>query len=359
MMNKKFLYYLLFFLLFGCASNKDTRFELNKQEGLLEKFDIKDEEFKKFQEVSEVTEVDLSNDVIKVVDAPEKKEVKKTKVIKKEEKVVVKKIEKKSIESSKKDGDQYPADYPEELKTLDKKSRLIWEKFIPRVFPGEEALFSVKYLGITAGHLKLITNSIKKINDQFAYHFTAQLKTASFYSYIYTLEDSVETFVNKDFFRPVKFTLIQRESAQSVDDLQLFDYKTFKTFHWYRKEKKGVKKDEKKSEFIPRYAQDSFSVLHFLRGLPFQVGSTFNFPVITRAKYWILKVQVEKIETIRVNERLYSAFKINAETHYPGVLKKSGDISFWFSNDERRIPLKFSAKIKIGSVEGELVNYKD
>ncbi|WP_081653298.1 DUF3108 domain-containing protein [Bacteriovorax sp. DB6_IX] len=52
------------------------------------------------------------------------------------------------------------------------------------------------------------------------------------------------------------------------------------------------------------------------------------------------------------------AHKIKAETKYPGVLKKSGDIIFWLSADERRVPLKLEAKIKIGSVKASIIDYK-
>ena len=51
------------------------------------------------------------------------------------------------------------------------------------------------------------------------------------------------------------------------------------------------------------------------------------------------------------------AIKVKAETHYPGVLKKKGDIVFWFSNDENRALLKFEAKVKIGAVTGEIKEF--
>ena len=52
------------------------------------------------------------------------------------------------------------------------------------------------------------------------------------------------------------------------------------------------------------------------------------------------------------------AIRIKAETSFPGVLKKRGDIIFWYSNDQTKRVLKFEAKVKIGSIEGLLVGYK-
>ena len=87
-------------------------------------------------------------------------------------------------------------------------------------------------------------------------------------------------------------------------------------------------------------------------------GSKYDFPVLTRGKAWLLKVEVMGEETISVNSKDVKAYKLQAETHFPGVLQKSGDINFWYATDESRRLLKFQAKVKIGSIFGELVEYK-
>ena len=73
---------------------------------------------------------------------------------------------------------------------------------------------------------------------------------------------------------------------------------------------------------------------------------------------WLLKIEVMGEEVISINGSDINAFKLKAETHFPGVLQKSGDINFWYSADETRKLVKFQAKIKIGSIYGELVEYK-
>jgi hypothetical protein len=110
-------------------------------------------------------------------------------------------------------------------------------------------------------------------------------------------------------------------------------------------------------KYIPGLFQDSYSSLYFVRGLPLSIGDQYEFPVVTRGKVWLLTLKVEKKEKIDVNGKEVEAFRINAETRFPGVLKKKGDIIFWYSTDSLRRLLKFNAKIKLGSVEGELVEF--
>ena len=136
-----------------------------------------------------------------------------------------------------------------------------------------------------------------------------------------------------------------------------FDHDKRKTFFWYNRLKKKKRKKVKKNAFIPQFFQDSFSALFFVRGLPLKKGQVYKFPVITRTKLWELKAEVVGTENIKVKKKTVNAIKLKVETKFPGVLKKKGDINFWYSNDKQRRLLKFNANVKIGNVVGELADY--
>ena len=142
-----------------------------------------------------------------------------------------------------------------------------------------------------------------------------------------------------------------------MDDLQLFDHEKHKTFFWYKRLKKGKTKTRHVEAFIPKHFQDSFSSLFFVRGLPLKTGDVYQFPIMTRAKTWLIKMKVAKKEHITIMGKKILAIRVNAETHFPGVLKKKGDIIFWYSADLERRLLKFQANVKIGAIKGELVDY--
>jgi hypothetical protein len=217
---------------------------------------------------------------------------------------------------------------------------------------------AISYLGVTAGYITVASKDVVKISDKMAFHYYARFKSQDIYSYFYWLDDTLETFIDKLTFLPIKYALVQREKKQNVDDLQLFDFKKLKTYHWYKRVKEGNNKNEKIENYIPRYAQDSFSALQFVRGLPLHKGDRYDFPAVTRGQPWLLKVEVMGEETISVNDQDVKAYRLKAETHFPGVLQKSGDINFWYAADEGRRLLKFQAKVKIGSIYGELVEYR-
>jgi hypothetical protein len=251
-----------------------------------------------------------------------------------------------------------PANYPEEYKAYDAKSKDAWAKFNPVFYQGEQSIMAVTYLGVTAGYITIMSKEVVSLNGKQAFHYYARFKSSDSYRYFYWLDDKLDTYVEKETFLPMKYSLVQREKKQNVDDLQLFDFKKMMTYNWYKRVKEGSNKDEKGEAMIPSLAQDSFSALQFVRGLPLIKGDKYELPVITRGKFWILKVEVMGEESTTVNGKDTQAIKIKAETNFPGVLKKSGDINFWYGTDPERRLLKFQAKIKLGSLYGEVVEYK-
>jgi hypothetical protein len=373
---------LLLLLGVGCASKEDRIFSNKRNEDLVKSFDLS--KFKKFrEEPSEVTQKieKINKKLPKKLKKKKvsKKVIKKKKVIppsikKTEEKAIFLKgvpplVDKEAIRPPKpaqqkvglkvasKGKDGYPIVYPPKLKDYDRSSRIIWKQFRAPFSPGESFVMSLSYFGITAAYIKISTLPEVEIAGNKAYHFRAKLKSADFYKSIYSLDDTIESFIGKDAFQPIKYTLVQRESGQNVDDLQLFDLENLRTYHWYKRVKKGINRDLEKDAFIPRYFQDSFSALFFVRGLPLNLGDKFEFPIVTRGKIWILKVHVAELDEVDFDGEDIPALKLVAETHFPGVLKKKGDITFWYSNDKLRRLLRFEAKVKVGTLKGEMLEY--
>ncbi len=355
---------LVIFVLTSCASNfEEEKATLLKQENkdLVSSFEVENVDANKFKEIEATTPVNVIEKV-EVKTKPDKKKKEKVTLgstlklgskkeeVKKEVPVLVEKTDSKEI--------KYPENYPDLFKQYDLKSKGIWSQFKPIFYKGEQTIMGISYLGVTAGYITILSKGVVKLGDRLAYDFYARFKSRDSYRYFYWLDDYLESFVDKETFLPIKYSLIQREKKQNVDDLQLFDTKKLQNYTWYKRVKEGSNRDEKKTVFIPYYLQDSFSALQFVRGLPLKKGDLYEFPVATRANSWILKLEVLGEESINVLDKEIKAIKIKAETHFPGVLQKSGDIIFWYSADEMKRLLKFQAKVKIGSIQGEIVEYK-
>lgn len=342
--------------------NEELMKDFKVNEKVLKKFEVKELSSDEVSEESEksVSRVDLeNNEKIKTVPKEESKKVVR-KLVPKKPVTSNKRIEQTKIASEKivKTSRQYPKDYPAEFKKQDKISEKFWDEYKPFLFENEKMVLDIKYLGISTGTIVIETKPSTLLGSEPVYHLQTRVKTSRYYSYLYEIDDLCDSYVSKKSFIPLKFSLIQRESAQNIDDLQLFDQSNYTTYSFYKRETKEKTKKSKKSKTIPYFYQDPFSVLYFVRGLPMTVGAKYEIPIVNQGKIEHLKVTVIGTESLSTKIGDVETYKVDLETKYKGDTIKGGHMTFWFTADERRIFVKFDAKIKIGNVEGVISEYK-
>jgi hypothetical protein len=213
----------------------------------------------------------------------------------------------------------------------------------------------VDYLGMTVGKVVLSYRGLKSMSSKPVHHFQAFFKTAPFYSAIYELDDHLDTYVDQEKFVGLRYNLVQRESKQDVDEVQLYDREKLTTTAYQKQVRDGKTKNKKWAGFIPRYSIDGLSVLWLIRGLPLKTGDEYILPVVNKAKILIMEVKVEAREKIKTQLGELMSVRVKAHTAYTGKTLKSGDMIFWLSDDDNRTLLRANAKIKIGSVSAEAV----
>lgn len=253
-----------------------------------------------------------------------------------------------------------PTDYPAEMQTVNSNAEKVWKNYKSNHFVDEKVFLDIHYLGMTVGKIMVTNRGKKLINGKEVWHFHSRFKSAPFYSNIYEVDDTVDTYVTTDQFLSTRYSLIQRESKQDVDDLQLHDRDQMKTF-WFYKQKKSDNtiKNKEKNAHIPYFSIDPFSVLFFFQGLPLKNGDIYHIPIINKAKILILKSEVEGREEIDTElADNVKAIRVHATTRYTGETLKDGDLYFWFSDDKYHKLLKAQAKIKIGSVTADIAEEK-
>lgn len=334
-------YLLLIVFLAACASSED-RSEPIEGETLLNSFELPDEEKNKFsfEEIKPAPEPTPMPSVDKK-SVEEKITVKQKPVLAATPKPIAKR--------------KWPEDYPTEFKKLEAPAQTTWKLFRPLIRVGESLKFDVSYLGIKAGTIVFRVLENGKRAGDLVHHFKATLSSAQYYSYIYRLDDYVESFVLADTFMPLKYTLIQRESGQSVDDLQLFDHENYQSKQWFKRIKDGQTKRDDKITYVPPLFLDPVSLLSFFRGLPLENGDEYFIPVVVRSKLWKITAKVEKLETISVMDKDILAAKIVVVAKPTEAGKKDTVLNLWYAAAPSRELLRFNAELKFGTVLGELV----
>lgn len=372
---KNFLY-LILFLIISCAG-KNVLEDPGTEVDIEKVFKLKKGKIKQFSIVKKDKQKKEDSDDAPNESANHKEKTLKPSIKSKEEKKVIQKeIEKKVIKekpeekklSKKEEVVQKPQeefivpwkrdDYPEAFKKYNKRYEKFWESQNKKYYSGEKFTFDISWTIFRAGTATIEIVDDLEVAGKDAFMLKAKMESAEYFENIYKLNNTLTTYISKENFFPIKYEMRQRESGQNVDDVQLFDEKELKTYFYYKRLKEGKVKEKSEEKYIPRFFTDSFSALFFVRGLPLKVGYKFGFPMVTRTKVWLLKAEVVGTEKIEILGQDVETFKVKAVTQFPGVLKKRGDIVFWFSKDSLKRLLKFEAKVKIGSVKGELIDYR-
>ncbi|MCC6276553.1 MAG: DUF3108 domain-containing protein [Oligoflexia bacterium] len=218
---------------------------------------------------------------------------------------------------------------------------------------GEKVTMVVSYFGVAAGEVTLEVRPFVEVNGRKAYHFHSDVKTSSLFNAFYKVDDQVDGYMDFEQLVPVSFTLSVNESKQLREVRQFFDWKTRKADFWERKVTKEDGTEEKKKgwDLIP-FSQDVYSAVHYIRFFQLRDGKTYSYPVSDDFKAWEVKATVIRRETIKTELGPMKAILIQPQVAREGVFKPMGEVNFWYSDDERKFPLRFEAKIKIGKLVG-------
>jgi hypothetical protein len=114
-----------------------------------------------------------------------------------------------------------------------------------------------------------------------------------------------------------------------------------------------VKKDEIKGD-IPDCVHDPLSALYMFRQLPLRDQFNHTFLLANDDKIREVRSTVEKQEMIETPSGKSPAWKITTSALMGGLFKEGGQFHIWLTADEKKLPLQFEVKVRLGRVFGKL-----
>jgi hypothetical protein len=103
----------------------------------------------------------------------------------------------------------------------------------------------------------------------------------------------------------------------------------------------------------PAAAQDPLGAIYILRALPLKAGMTASIPIpiIDSGKAYTMRVKVGSVEAVKSGLGTLPALKLSMTITDAAGKAEGGGFSLWLSDDARRLPLKLSAGLSVGSVQ--------
>lgn len=333
-MTKKIIVLIIFFSFISCAGSSFSIKKEKKEEKLTKKTN-KEETIKKIKN-NELPEISISIEY-KKEDRKDLKEIKKNEQELINDSVTFRKIPEINLSEKK-------------ISSLGKRKQK-YPYFDKVIKPGEYLEFSIQYLGIKGGTGILTVKDIVDLNGKKAFHIVSKALSAKAISWIFKVEDKIESYLAVDKLHSLKIKKRIREGS----------YKRNDDITFLQKEQKVEKiTNNKKKEYFKTkpHVFDILSAFYMFRCMDLKVGGVFTIPVYDVEKSYDLKIKVISKETVEVPVGKFKAYKIKPILESMGLFKHKGDIFIWISADEKRIPLILKSSIKIGSVYGVLEKYE-
>jgi hypothetical protein len=214
---------------------------------------------------------------------------------------------------------------------------------------GEQLTYEISWLNITAGTAVMAVSDAGMDGGRSRAKLITTAQSSPAITKFFPVDNRVESIVDSATLLPEHLFFKRREGKKKED----IEY----TFHQNDGKVTMVKGGATETLEMPPGTQDVISCLYFARSeLSFQPGASLTMNVFHDKKNRKLDVQVEEIETVSGPWGEVEAARVLVVMPFQGLFLNQGNIRVWFTNDERRIPVRMKAKVIIGSIVADLVN---
>lgn len=213
---------------------------------------------------------------------------------------------------------------------------------------GERLVFDVGYSFITAGEAVM---SIPKMDTAFGrecYQVLFTVHSTPSFSWIYKVEDRYETILDKEGIFPWRFSQRIREGKFRRDYDAVLD------------QINNVAITEKGRFSIPPYIHDVVSAFYFVRTMDFSASRPGERTILhnfTKDTSYTLAVKFLGRQQIKVDAGTFRCVIVEPLIQEGGLFKSEGRVIIWLTDDERKIPVKVSTQVVVGSIDAELREY--
>ncbi len=214
---------------------------------------------------------------------------------------------------------------------------------------GEQLTYEISWLYITAGTAVMAVSDAGKDGDRPLAKLITTAQSRPAITKFFPVDNWIESIVDPATLLPEHLTFKRREGKKKEDFEYTFNQKEGKVI--------VVKGGTTETLEIPPGTQDVISCLYFARStLSFQPGSSLTMNVYHDKKNRAIEARVEEIETVSGPWGEVETARVLVVMPFQGLFLNQGNIRVWFTNDDRRIPVRMKAKVIIGSIVADLVS---
>jgi hypothetical protein len=213
---------------------------------------------------------------------------------------------------------------------------------------GERLVYDIGYSFITAGEAVFNIPSLKKYKGRDCYDIVFTVNSTPTFSIFYKVEDSYESLIDADGLFPWRYEQHTREGKYSADIQAQFDPVDC------------TAKTGDKVYKTPQYVYEAVSAFYYVRAMDLshkKIGEKIYLENFYKDTTYSLIVKFLGRERVKVRAGKFDCIMVEPVMKEGGLFKNEGKIIIWLTNDDRKLPVKVSTKVIVGSIDAELREY--
>ena len=203
---------------------------------------------------------------------------------------------------------------------------------------GETLFYDVSYNLFIAGQAKLQVAGIDSVEGSPAYHIIFTVKSNPLLDRLYKIRDRIDTWLDPKELFTLKYKKKIREQYWRKEFSAAANYDD------------SVVVTSDTTLVLNGPLRDPYSLFYYLRTIPLSAGDEIPITTFDDNHFTDLKLMVQHKDKIHVPAGQFDCVVVEPVKEKGSKFKSKGDMTLWFSDDERKIPVKIKLKAKFGSM---------
>lgn len=218
---------------------------------------------------------------------------------------------------------------------------------------GEFLKYKFAYGIMNAGEATLEVKKVKKkIQNRDILHIIGRGYSISAFDWFFKVRDKYETYLDEEGIFPWLFVRRIEEGG----------YKKEQDYKFFQNEEKVEHVQKKEEHKVPHGVQDMISSFYYARTIDYSKAKkddVFEFESFVDGELYPIKIKFAGIKTIKIDAGKFECMVFHPVVQEGRVFKNDDDLTVYITNDENKIPILARAKVLVGSIRMELIDYKN
>jgi hypothetical protein len=210
---------------------------------------------------------------------------------------------------------------------------------------GEKLTFDVSWSSyLTAGTVSIAVQEKRPSFNSLAYYIVAEARPTTLLSKLYTLYYKMDTLLDAYTLLPQRGSLYSEEGRRHRYTITQFDHAARRASFERRTETSW------KSDFqVSPVVQDALSALYVIRAVTLKAGDRMTMPISDNGGTFRAQLSVAGTERVKAPIGEMNAWKVSATVSDEANRQVGRPMTFWISDDARRLPVKVQLDLAVGS----------